>query len=350
MKKVASFFKERFNIVENSILGIVLLGLEKLMDLEFTCPPDTGLAIAYSLVFLVVPTIIVGVVACDFSPGGIYSKDGKRENSAEIKGDTEEDDSKINNESNKPFQNLEMSEVKTETKNAKCRGCCANMQSHFFVIKAVVAWASIVFTDGRYGDCFVKSMFIENSNYTLLSWTEIRNNYLTHLFQMIGLTGILLVIIMVACKSRICSCLSSCGCKCQSESNVKCQSESESERYRRKNEDNLLQITEDILQERAKQRQKEFVVTLLHKEDWKSYHPGSPNALEELAKITGKWKEEIKKHLESKKLCQTEAKEALLPPNHKRSEKEITHISEPKRAPNVGLKSLLVIESHTLPV
>ncbi|PIO31208.1 hypothetical protein AB205_0062100 [Aquarana catesbeiana] len=260
MKKVTSFFKERFNIVENSILGIVLLGLEKLMDLEFTCPSDKGLAIAYSLVFFVVPTIIVGVVACDFSPGGIYSKAGKRENSAEIKGDTEEDDSKINIESNKPFQNLEMSE-------------------------------------------------------------------------MIGLTGILLVIIVAACKSRICSCLSSCGCKCQSESNVKCQSESESESesetYRRKNEDNLLQITEDILQERARQRQKEFVVTLLHKEDWKSYHPGSPNALEELAKITGKWKEEIKKHLESKKLCQTEAKEALLPPNHKRSEKEITHISEP---------------------
>lgn len=109
--------------------------------------------------------------------------------------------------------------------------------------------------------------------------------------QIIGLILILLAIIVVClCESRIYFILSSRG--------FKCGSESESERDRRKNEDNLLQITEDILQEQARQRQKEFVVTLLRREDWASYNPGSPNALEELEKISAKWKKEVKRQLE----------------------------------------------------
>ncbi|XP_040214506.1 uncharacterized protein LOC120944785 [Rana temporaria] len=332
MKNVASFIKENVNIVENSILGIVLLGLEKLMDLEFTCPADEGLGIGYSLVFLIVPTLIVGFVACYFIQEGLYGKARKKGNSAEIRGGTEEGDTAINVQSN-----LETSETKTETKNAKCGICCAKT---FFVIKVVVAWILIVLTDGRYGDCFVRSVDerIKNPHYSALSAKEILNNYLTHLFQIIGLILILLAIILVCfCELKIKSILSSCGgkcrrkCKCECECECECESESESEseleseKSRRKNEENLLQITEDTLQEQARKRQEEFVVTLLCREDWASYDPGSPNALEELGKITAKWKEEVKRQLEGEK--RTEAKETpalgrqmrkepLLPPNH----------------------------------
>lgn len=159
---VASFIKENVNIVGNSILVMVLLGLEKIMDLEFQCPADKPLAIVYSLAFFVIPTAIVFIVACYISTGG---------NGAEMKGSTEE-------------------EGRTESMEAKNGGCCANIKSRFFVIKVVVIWVLIVMTDGRYGDCFVKSVDelkeIKNSNtshISPLSWTEVRDNYLIHLFQ-----------------------------------------------------------------------------------------------------------------------------------------------------------------------
>ncbi|XP_073447673.1 uncharacterized protein [Aquarana catesbeiana] len=181
MPNVASFIKENVNVVGNSILVMVLLGLEKIMDLEFRCPADKPLAIVYSLVFFIIPTAIVLVVACYISTGGKSSKTGTRGNSAEIKGGTEEG----------CIESMEISETKTETKNPKCGCCCANIKSHLFEIKVVVLWVLIVMTDGRYGDCFVKSVDelieIKNSNISHrippLSWTEVRNNYLTHLFQ-----------------------------------------------------------------------------------------------------------------------------------------------------------------------
>ncbi|XP_077323561.1 uncharacterized protein LOC143957994 [Lithobates pipiens] len=233
MANVASFIREQFNIVENSILVVVLVGLEKIMDLEFQCPADKPLAIVYSLAFLSIPTAIVLVVACYIS---------RRGNSAGIEGGTEEG----------CVESMEMSESKTETKNPKCGCCCANIKSRFFEMKVVAVWLLIVITDGRYGDCLVTSLDelkeVKNSNIThrisLLSWTEVRNDYLTHLFQIVGLVLILLAIIVVcSCESRIYTTLPSLG--------RKSETQSESERRRRKNEDNVLQITENTPQEQA---------------------------------------------------------------------------------------------------
>ncbi|KAM5147990.1 uncharacterized protein ACMZJ9_011627 [Mantella aurantiaca] len=288
MKNLASFIRENFNIVGNSILVVVLLGLEKLMDLEFNCPADKPLAIVYSLVFLIVPTAMVLLVGCYLSPQGMCCKG----NSTEIKAGAEKD-----NVGSESFQILEMSEQKTEPRNAMCRCCSETLQGHFFAIKATVFWILIVVTDGRYLGCFVKSVDelrdINNSNSLYseppLSWTEVRDNYLIHLIQIIGLILILLLLMAIVCfETKVTSVMSSFGWK----------SESESERCRKMNRDILLQITEDTLQEEARQRQKEFVVTLLRREDWASYNPVQPNALEELGKIKAKWKGEVKRQLE----------------------------------------------------
>ncbi|XP_072275330.1 uncharacterized protein [Pyxicephalus adspersus] len=280
MKNLASFIKEHFNIVGNSLLAIVLLGLEKLMDLEFICPNDKPLAICYSLVFIFVPTLMVGFVAWYFNPKKMCCKTGEKESNTDIVITNEDYDGERNTYA---------------IKNENCRHCFETLQHHFFPFKAVVIWGLIVITDGRYGACFVKSVYdlteINHSNISsgkpALTWRELSSDNLIQVFQIIGLLLIFLIIIVTVCfESKVISLLSSWGCKW----------DSEAEKIRKMNEDILLQITEDTIQEEARQRQKEFVVTLLSREDWGSYNPGLPNAQEELDKITAKWKEELRKH------------------------------------------------------
>lgn len=305
MKNVASFINDHIDIVGTSILGIVLLVLEKLMDLEFKCPAPPTLAMFYSLVFLVIPTIIVGLVVGKVSPKGICCK---------IKSATEEDNGEANTESNKSLQDKDKSETKTETKQTTClcacikkcfecikslffwiralgawiltvikdRRCSADMdmsgteclcaciktcfefiKSQFFWIKAVGAWILIVITDGRYFACLETSVDLMKTNNSNGSWTD---SYSIQKFQMSGLILILIVVfVYLYCKKTCCKllswlCKSSCCKKPDGDISVE---------------------------------------NLLSREDGASYDPESPNAREELEKVTARRGSEVKRPLKN---------------------------------------------------
>ncbi|XP_073447408.1 uncharacterized protein [Aquarana catesbeiana] len=263
MENLGTFINKNFNVVQTSFLALIFLFLEKIMDMEFMCPENYhGLAVAYSMVFLVVPALIVLAVTCYFrSTETCCTKKKKATNNG------------------KGGQEKESLTGKGKVKAQEgcccscCKPCCKTCWKDY---KAVLFWLIIVLTDGRYMDCLVNSASAIHTNCTVPLPKCPKPDFIDVVVQISQIIGLLLILVVIFFY---------CVCKCKSKSGL----------YAERYEDILLQVTEDTIKQKTKKKQEEYVESQL-KEDkkWTGLKIGKSDTLEILEEITSNCKEKVK--------------------------------------------------------
>nr|XP_025037551.1 calcium homeostasis modulator protein 6-like [Pelodiscus sinensis] len=68
-KKFFETWKDQFGIVSTSVCSLILIVLEKVMEVEFKCPAEQYWRIVYSVVYFVIPAVSLFFLSAAFLPG-----------------------------------------------------------------------------------------------------------------------------------------------------------------------------------------------------------------------------------------------------------------------------------------
>ncbi|CAM5131424.1 unnamed protein product [Natator depressus] len=68
LKKFWRTWQKEFGIASASLCSLILLGVEKIMELEFKCPPSHYWKVRYSLCYFLIPAMVLFLLSLAFQP------------------------------------------------------------------------------------------------------------------------------------------------------------------------------------------------------------------------------------------------------------------------------------------